>query len=209
VPIGTFLRGAGLFVVFGFGLFVMQVLWNKHGVSVLILGPLRVTSGGVDYGLQKWLMAGTFGLASFIYIWTTSPRETVVGLVRLGVPYRLAWGLFLMLRYVPLFENEVRIIREAQQIRGIRRGAGLRGYLDMYRRYTIPLLVSMVRKGTQLAISMDGRAFGAYPTRTFRDDFRWSRSGIALMALVALGIAGALFIYGVPFVPKNPAASPA
>jgi energy-coupling factor transporter transmembrane protein EcfT len=62
----------------------------------------------------------------------------------------------------------------------------------------------MVRKATQLAIAMDGRAFGAYPDRSYRDEFHWSRSGITMVAIIVIAILGAIFVYGTPFVSPNP-----
>jgi energy-coupling factor transport system permease protein len=206
VPFGVFLRGARIFIIFGAGVFLMQLIWNRQGETLFTVGFLNVTSGALHFGIKKWLMLSTFGLASFIYIWTTNPRQTVVGLAHLGLPYRYAWALFLVLRYVPLFQNEVTVIREAQAVRGIRRGAGIAGRIEMYKRYTVPLLVSMVRKATQLAIAMDGRAFGAYPDRSFRDEFHWSYSGVALMLIILIAILGAIFVYGAPFV--SPTAPP-
>jgi energy-coupling factor transport system permease protein len=208
VPFPVFIRGARIFLIFGSGLFIMQLLWNRQGEPVAQLGFITITSGGLAFGIQKWLMTATFGLASFIYIWTTSPRQAVVGLTHIGVPYRYAWSLFLVLRYVPLFENEVKIIREAQQVRGIRRSAGLAGRIEMLKRYLVPLLVSMIRKATLLAIAMDARAFGAFPTRSFRDNFRWTRSGYVLMAIILVAIIGAIIVYGAALVAKNPPAPP-
>jgi len=196
VPFGVFLRGARIFFLFGLGWLVMHILWYHEGQPVLELGFFTIHSEGLKFGIAKLLMACTFGLSTFGFIWTTSPREAVVGLVHLGVPYRFAWGIFLVLRYVPLFESELRVIREAQQIRGIREGAGISGKIEMWKRYTMPLLTSMVRKATAIAVAMDCRAFGAHDERTFRDEFHWTKRGIAMMALIAVAIVSAFVFYG-------------
>lgn len=203
VPLRTFIRGFTIFFLFGLGIASTQLIFNHTGTTVFQVLGRPVTSGGAYYGMQKGLTILIMALASFTYIWTTNPRETVVGLTHLGVPYRFAWGIFLVLRYIPLFENEFKVIREAQRIRGINEKAGIAGRLEMYKRYTLPLLVSMVRKTTNIAIAMDGRAFGAYPTRTFRDQFRWSWTGMALVTVLILLLA-ANFAFGNPFAPKNP-----
>ena len=53
----------------------------------------------------------------------------------------------------------------------------------MYRRYTLPLLASVLRKAEDSALAMDGRGFGAYSDRVFVDEFHWSSSGIVLVVL--------------------------
>ena len=64
------------------------------------------------------------------------------------------------------------------------------------------MLVSMVRKATNIAIAMDGRAFGAYADRTFVDEFKWSRTGLMLVALIAVTIVLTV-AFGSPFVSKQ------
>jgi energy-coupling factor transport system permease protein len=204
VPWSQFRRGFGVLLFFGGGICVTQLLWNHSGDELLTVLGRPVTAGGVRWGIEKGLTIGCLGLTSFTFVWTTNPRETVAGLVHFGLPYRFAWGVFLVLRYGPLFEHEYRVIREAQQVRGRDISGGrIRGRLEMVKRYTMPLLFSMVRKTTNIAIAMDSRAFSAYPTRTFRDEFRWSRAGLALLvALVALSVA--LLVTGGALSSKNP-----
>jgi energy-coupling factor transport system permease protein len=204
VPFRQFRRGFGVLLFFAGGICLTQILWNQSGDVLFTVLGRPVTEGGVRWGIEKGLTICNLGLTSFTFVWTTNPRETVAGLVHFGLKYRFAWGVFLVLRYGPLFEHEYRVIREAQEVRGRDVSAGrVRGRLQMLKRYTMPLLFSMVRKTTNIAIAMDSRAFGAYPTRTFRDAFAWSRSGLILMAaLVVLSIA--LLLTGGAFSSKNP-----
>jgi energy-coupling factor transport system permease protein len=66
-----------------------------------------------------------------------------------------------------------------------------RRYLRLARQFFLPLLVSALGKADALAVSMEGRCFGRYPTRTFLRQVHWHwRDGVALGALVvALGFA--------------------
>jgi energy-coupling factor transport system permease protein len=123
------------------------------------------------------------GLTGYVFVLTTSPRQLVIGLVKLGIPYRLAWGVLLALRYIPVITAELEQIRDAQLVRGVRSNGGISGRLEMYRRYTLPLLASVLRKAEDSALAMDGRGFGAYDDRVFVDEFHWSTSGIILIVL--------------------------
>jgi energy-coupling factor transport system permease protein len=126
-------------------------------------------------------------LASMVYVWTTDPRNLVLGLIRLGVPYRFAYGLFVALRFMPLIENEAEVIRQALDVRCV---SQVSGRLEAMRRYATPLLVAGIRKSENVAIAMDSRAFGAYPVRTYVDEFRWTVSGLVLVLVyVAIGVA--------------------
>lgn len=204
VPLRQFIKGFTILLFFGGGIGMTQLIWNHSGTELFSVLGRDVTAGGVRWGLEKGLTIANLGLTSFTFVWTTNPRETVAGLVHFGVKYRYAWGVFLVLRYGPLFANEYSIIREAQEVRGRNQSRGrIRGRLEMFKRYTVPLLFSMVRKTGNIAIAMDSRAFGAYPTRTFREGFRWSRSGLVLLIVLAV-VAAYLLLAGGALSSKNP-----
>lgn len=200
IGLGRFLKGATFFWVLGAAAGTFQLFIRKGGETLWALGPLIITTQGVRFGLTFALRITLIALASLFYVWTTDPRKLVMASVYLKVPYRIAYSLFVALRFVPLVENEARVIREAQTVRGVEQ---LEGKLEAAKRYVIPLLASSLRKAQSTAIAMDARAFGAFPTRTYTDEFRWSWQGVALtlgflafgLVLVrfALGIEGGLF----------------
>jgi len=166
-------------------------LMNQHtGVRVWQLGILSIYSDGVHDGLMYALRILSIMGSSFVFIQTTSPRELVVGLVHLGIPYKYAWMIFLTMLSVPVFEAQAVTVKEAQLVRGIRPSKNpLQERLQMYQRYVLPLLVSGLRRVEGLGIAMDSRGFAALPERTFIDEFRWTAWG-----LVFGGIWSVLFI---------------
>ena len=197
VPISTFLRGVRIFVLFGLGLFIFQVLFNQRGDLIAHILFLDIYQGGLEMGIMKILTAVTMGLGTLGFIWTTNPREMIAGLVSLGIPYRFAWGLFLVLRYVPAFEAELQVIKDAQKVRGIRAGGGLRGQIEMTKRYTAPLFISMATKARDIAVAMDCRAFSAFPQRVFRNKFEWSKSGAIMLILIVTFMTAIMLIFGI------------
>jgi energy-coupling factor transport system permease protein len=48
----------------------------------------------------------------------------------------------------------------------------------------MPLLVGSLRKASMMVMSMEARAFGAYPQRTFVEAPRMSASGIAVCTVM-------------------------
>jgi energy-coupling factor transport system permease protein len=126
-------------------------------------------------------------LLSFIFVRSTNPRDLAVGSVQiLRVPYRIGYSLFVALRVIPLIEDQLKTVQAAQMVRGVGADPGLRGRLKNSMRYTVPVLVGVMRECNVMVHSMESRAFGAYPTRTFVNDVRMNRTGIAICVLLVL-----------------------
>jgi energy-coupling factor transporter transmembrane protein EcfT len=59
--------------------------------------------------------------------------------------------------------------------------------LLLARQLFFPLLVSALGKADSLAVSMEGRCFGRYPTRTFLRQTHLARRDAIALALLAIG----------------------
>lgn len=188
-----------LFTFLGGCILFFHVLMRHEGALLWRWGIFVIHSDGLQKGLMYALRLMAIMGSSYVFVRTTNPRELVVGLIHLGVPYRYAWMVFLTMLTVPIFESEAVIVREAQLVRGVRPAANpLLERLSMAQRYVLPLLVSGLRRVENLAIAMDSRAFGAYPTRTFVDEFRWTRSGLLFMGVTTaafLALLGLRFFW--------------
>jgi energy-coupling factor transport system permease protein len=183
VPLRTFV------FLFAFVLFLAQVL-SVPGGAVLVASPLRITVDGVLSGARMSLRFLVILTSSALFVRTTDPDRLAGALVRLRVPYRYAYLVILALRFVPFFQGELRAVRDAQRVRGIK--LSVRGPRKILRsvRYTfVPVLVSGLHRVDAIAISMKGRCFGLSPTRTTSS--RTARSGWSLAALsVGLAVVG-------------------
>jgi energy-coupling factor transport system permease protein len=169
---------------------------NHTGHVVARIGPIVVHSEGIRTGLLYTLRVLCISTASFAYVLTTNPRDLVVGFVRLGVPYRYAWMLFLALLSIPALEAELGTIKEAQLIRGVRPArTRVQQQLELYARYSKSLLISALRRIENVSIAMDSRAFGAYPDRTFLDPFRWTAAGVLFATVWSVAFALGLYIH--------------
>jgi energy-coupling factor transport system permease protein len=199
IPLRHFLRGVSFLLVLMLGIFIFQVLFQHAGEKIFQLGPLPINATGVSLGLTVGLRIALISIAALIFIWTTRPRDLVIALVHIGLPYRLGFAILIGFQFVPLLEQQARIIREAHAVRGL---ADTTGRIEAWRRYMFPMLAFGIRKAESAAIAMECRALGAYPTRTFIEEFRWSRPGLAfliaflvievVLAVVAIGVAAAL-----------------
>jgi energy-coupling factor transport system permease protein len=183
-------RGTRLFASTALLLGLLQVIFVHEGALWLELGPLVITAGGVEAGVY---VAGRFlsvVLLSYLFVLTTEPNDLAYALMRAGLPYRYGFALVTALRLVPTFEQEGQIVYHAQLARGVRYDVrSPRRFLTLARQFVLPLLVSALGKVDALAVSMEGRCFGKYPTRTFLRQARatW-RDGVAI-GLLVLGVA--------------------
>ncbi|MFN2244981.1 MAG: energy-coupling factor transporter transmembrane component T family protein [Anaerolineae bacterium] len=189
-------RGTRLFISTALLLGLLQVLFVRDGETLIQAGPLAITTGGVEQGVY---VAGRFLsviLLSYLFVLTTEPNDLAHALMRAGLPYRYGYALITALRLVPAFEQEGQIVYNAQLARGVRYDVrSPRRFLTLARQFVLPLLVSALGKVDALAVSMEGRCFGKYPTRTFLREVRatW-RDAVALGVLGLLVAAGSAWL---------------
>ena len=201
-------RGTWPFILACASFFLIQAatLPGAHEAFRLFRHPVSVE--GADYALASALRIYTILLASLVFVRTTDPRELAVALiVQLRIPYRIGYAFFIALRIVPTLEEEIKTIRAAQAVRGVARQRGLAGRIRETKRYAMPLLVGSLRRASMMVMSMEARAFGAYPERTFVEAPRMGAAGIAVCAamlavvvawyaLLGLGVIHSVYVFG-------------
>jgi energy-coupling factor transport system permease protein len=188
VPLITILRASPL--IFGVALLLgLFHLFITPGENVLFtLGPLTATQEGLVKGSGYFFRLAIMVMASFMLIWTTDIRELMVGLVRLGIPYRYAFAIFMALRFLPVVQQEVDAVKAAHTIRGRAARSPLAHRFRLWQRYLFTVIVNGLRKAESTALAIESRGFGAYPDRTYVKDFHWTIIGILFVLLfMALG----------------------
>jgi len=112
----------------------------------------------------------------------------MVGLVRLGIPYRYAFAIFMALRFLPIIQQEVDAVKSAHAIRGRASRSPLAHRFKLWQRYLFTVIVNGLRKAENTALAIESRGFGAFPTRSYVKDFRWTASGFFMVILfIVLG----------------------
>lgn len=152
--------------MFSIAIFLTQVLFNHSGDELTRLGPLAVHVGGVTTGILIAAKFLSLISMSWIFIATTRAVDLSAALTSSGLPYRYAFLPALSMRFVPVFQFEYSVIRDSQATRGLRLEKSFRGIIRSVRYTMTPMLFLAMSKVNQLASSMTGRGFGAYPTRT-------------------------------------------
>ena len=195
VPISSFTKSLRFVIIFALVLLVAQALSVKTGTPVLRT-PLRITDDGLRAAIGMALRFLVILSASLLFAQVTDPDRLAAGVVRLGIPYRYAYLLILSLRFVPFFQRELRIVREAQRLRGIQPGIRSLKAIRTAARYTfVPVLVSGLTRVESIAMSMKGRCFGLYRERTVGTRERQSVEDVMVWGLaVGLGLAAWLSV---------------
>lgn len=180
-------------------LFIVQGLTYRLGDPTVILklfdfpfgdGAVNygeLTVGGVMFGLVIALRV--IAVVMVIPIFTmTSPMNKISGaLTRIHVPQKVIFMFITAMRFVPLVQESMANIIEAQKIRGFDLDSAST-YQKLRRAYIpiiTPLLLLMFRRAMDLEVAINARAFGAKKERTDMEDISFkARDYIGILIIV-------------------------
>ena len=175
VPLND-LRGLKLLIGTAALITVLQFLFWGEGSLVVEVGKFRITDQGLLRGFYLGARFMVVVLISYLFVMTTSPNQLAYSMMRAGLPYRYGFAFVTALRMIPIFEEEALTVYRAQQVRGVTyRPRGLKDLWGKLSGFILPMLVSAMSKVDALSISMEGRCFGKYSTRTYfkvREEYR-------------------------------------
>jgi energy-coupling factor transport system permease protein len=138
----------------------------------LIGGVGKVTLEGILFALLLSLrLLATVIVLPLVTI-TTPVHLFLLGLVRMGLPYRWAYTTTTALNLIPILQAEANVIADAQR--------------RAYPALVTPLVIGAMRRAQLIAVAMDSRAFGATRDRTYIQDIRmragdWAFIGFSVL----------------------------
>ena len=155
---------------------LIQGLWSPFGVTPVFVVPANVpwlgsahifTVEGLLFGLVVCCRILIPMLAFQLVFMTTTPNQLVLGLTRLGMPYRVALLFSTTFRFVPLLLEEFAAIRDAQRLRGIDLDSfGMVRKLVAMGRMLVPLITGCMAKGQAMELALQARGFTGSADRT-------------------------------------------
>ncbi|HUU07544.1 MAG TPA: energy-coupling factor transporter transmembrane component T [Thermoplasmata archaeon] len=177
---------------------ILWPLFDPSGTPVLIrLGPVVITEPGIWRGLASAVRVGCLATVWYILIFTTSQRDLVRGLVKLGLRFDFGLSMAIALRYFPTFGTVMDSIIDAQRSRGMEFEKG--NMLVRARKYVAvlgPAIVSALKTADMLALALQSRAYGARRNRTYLRELRMRPSDyVALVTALAMFIVPAVAKY--------------
>lgn len=167
-----FWRKLRIIVIFSLLILLVQVFFLQEGylIGEFLIWRFRLViwSAGLFEGLSLALRFINVIASSFLFVTVTDPNHLAYSLMQAGLPYRLGFMLITALRFIPVFHRELNQVRYAQMAKGIELEKLSLRKLGQYVYYLlIPLVISALEKVDALTISMESRAFGLYPSRTY------------------------------------------
>lgn len=175
---------------------ILWPIFYPAGEPVLFqLGPLRVSLPSLITGIVLALRFNCLALVTYIFLYTTTQRALVRGLVKLGIPYKFGLMLSFSLRYVPTFGAIINMIVEAQKARGLELDKGnIFSKLKKYVAVMAPTIITALRMADNLAIALDSRAFDAPVKRTYLVDLKVRREDVIILLFIMFILAFALLM---------------
>jgi energy-coupling factor transport system permease protein len=182
------------------GVVLLLVLLAGQGVAYLrwlrLAGTMAVSwflisLWAFDLHTAIWSSLRLMALTSafFLFFRTTPPDDLGNALVKMGLPYEVAFVMSVGALFVPVLGRKAQNVVDAQRARGIPLEPGLRA-LRHYPALMAPLLIQSFQLADELAEAMEARGFGR-PGRTFAREYRMR----ALDWLALLGGAALLGIF--------------
>ena len=153
-------------------LFFGAVMWWSVGKEAAVVASLKLL------GLTS---------AFFVFFITTAPEDLGNSMVKIGIPYAVAFVMSTALQFVPVISRKAKNVLDAQRARGIALEPGWSS-LRHYPAFLGPLLIQAFRLAEELAEAMEARGFGR-PHRTFLKEYKlqsmdWLAMGIGLLILI-------------------------
>lgn len=167
-----FYRRLRRILTFGLLIFLVQMLAVKEGRLLwqfdFGLAPISIWSEGLSRGISMMLRFVNLIGSSYLFVATTDSNELAYALMHAGIPYRFGFMLITSLRFIPVFNMELEQVKNAQKAKGIEiEGVSPKKILTSVRYILLPLVISALNKVDSLTISMEGRAFGLFPNRSY------------------------------------------
>lgn len=177
---------------------VLTLIPQEFPVLGKVTGGLYVYKEGFLYGLIQGLRFSAMTAAGLLLCWTTAPQKMLLGLVRLKIPYGIAFMAVTAIRFLPILLAEIFIVIEAQRLKGFN-PLKLKGLFKGVMNTLAPVLANSVRRAGVLAASVESRAFRAYPDRTYLKELRFNAVDFGITAIsliVSAGVAAIKILYG-------------
>ena len=174
-----------------------SLLWPFFAKGQTLLwswGPLQVSKESFLYGIAMGLRLATFVAAGLIFLSTTRNEELTNGLIRMGVPYPIAFALSTALRLVPTFAGAGATIIQAQVSRGLDLESGnIFSRVSKFIPQAVPLFIYAIRHTNLLAMALESKGFSPESKRTLYYEPQMHKRDYAALVFL-LGILG-IFIY--------------
>jgi len=174
---------------------VMWPFFTEGPTPLWAWGRLRVSHESLLYAIAMGLRLATFVGTGLVFLSTTKNEEFTNGLIRLRLPYPVAFAMSTALRLVPTFAGAGATIVQAQISRGLDLESG-----NIFKRagkfipLAVPLFIYAIRHTNMLAMALESKGFSPEAKRTFYLEPEMRAVDYVVLVLLALTWAGMLYL---------------
>jgi len=174
---------------------LMWPFFAKGQTPLYAWGSVEVSQESLLYGIAMGLRLATFVATGLIFLSTTKNEEITNGLIRMGLPYPVAFALSTALRLVPTFAGAGATIIQAQVSRGLDLESG-----SIFRRFgkfipqAAPLFIYALRHTNLLAMALESKGFSPEAKRTLYYEPHMRQIDYAMLFLLAGILVTMLYI---------------
>ncbi len=187
-----------LLPIVGFLILVQAVFYPGETPLIKPLIPIgkgygQITLEGILFSILLALRLMAMIIMLPLVSFTTPVQNFALGMVKMGLPYTLAYTMTTALNLVPILQVETGVIVDAQRLRAMQsfEKGKLLDKLRAYPALVTPLVIGSMRRAQLMAVAMDSRAFGATKNRTYLEDITLRTSDwlfIAATIVFTIGI---------------------
>jgi len=193
-------RGSGYLMTFlklwaavGLILFVLRALLTRSGEVLVPLGPIAVTTDGVQDGLRFAAAVMAVCAAATLFFALVPMRHLMLALERIGVSPRVSYVLLASFQSIADLGATARVVLDAQKARGIETEGSLLVRVRAFFPVLAPVFLTAMSATEERAIALDARAFNRLGARTslvrLRSPRWWEWTVLAVLVLAALATA--------------------
>ena len=162
------------------------ILWNLFANGKTPLFWI-IERESLFYSVGRTLIILSLLVEGIIFLSTTRYEEFTLGLIRLGLPYRVGFAISTAFRMVPMIVASAYAVAQAQRSRGLDLDSGnifnrVRKYLPLL----VPVFLSMIRSTNTFVMALESRGFGARKNRTFYLEVGFKKKDILCTACLLL-----------------------
>ena len=168
---------------------LLQLIPKDLPVLGGVTGGVCVYREGLAYGAVQSLRIVTMIGLGLLVCWTTDAHAFLSALVRLRVPYGLAFMTVTALRFLSVVVSEAGVVMTARRMKGYhwRRGRWLRPGRELSQLLG-PIFANAIRRSRALALSVESRGFDASGSRTLLKRPRLGTRGVVVLVLLLAAV---------------------
>ncbi|MEA4811491.1 MAG: energy-coupling factor transporter transmembrane component T [Anaerolineaceae bacterium] len=147
------------------------------------------------YSIARTLLMVLMISAGVVLISTTRNEELVLGLIKLGVPYRVGFAISTALRLVPTIASSTVTISQAQRSRGLDLDSG--SIVDRIRKFLpllVPVFISTIRNTNIFAMALESKGFGAREDRTYFLRLKMQKADYIVLIVAVLFVLASIVL---------------